>query len=153
MDDAKSPSSLATSPMNRPDGIAIGMWCWQDESMVSTELRRCACEAEAGVQMEERLRQAELRLKGAQQEAATLRASAQDVAGAQREAALLEQELSQASLLQRATSCSMWNCQFDMFTAPESLDTGAVRRFACQTLSFRTGLGVICCHCKVHTCA
>jgi hypothetical protein len=45
--------------------------------------------------MEERLRQAGLRLKGAQQEAATLRANAQDVADAKREATILEQELSQ----------------------------------------------------------
>lgn len=50
--------------------------------------------------MEERLRQAELRLKGALQEVATLRAGAQDVAGAQREAALLEQQLSQVHVTQ-----------------------------------------------------
>ena len=50
------------------------------------------------MQMEERLRQAELRLKGAQQEVATLRANAQDVAGVRREVALLEQELSQVCI-------------------------------------------------------
>lgn len=45
--------------------------------------------------MEERLRQAELQLKGAQQEVAMLRANAQEVAGVRREVAALEQELNQ----------------------------------------------------------
>lgn len=47
------------------------------------------------LQMEERLRQANLQLKGAQQEVALLRVNASDVAAIRREVAMLEQELNQ----------------------------------------------------------
>ena len=86
-----SQSSLTDCVLN--DGI----WCAHPSKCISDVLKRSVRDAACGVQMEERLRQAELRAKGAQQEAATLRASAQDVAGVQREAALLERELNQVA--------------------------------------------------------
>lgn len=45
--------------------------------------------------MEDRLRQAELQLRGSQQEAAALRANTQEVAGVRREVTTLEQQLNQ----------------------------------------------------------